>query len=152
MKLVKTACQCGMLAHQSRLSAWNLSRQEFCDLLNVRHRWSAGTGAMCILRISNRTRKPSFWLLLCFLQKDCFALSAFLSHSFCLSFSPSPPTHCSRMSARDLIEQIDRKWSRGVWGNQSNIVKQFFGHEGISLACIELIRSHSSQRWLDSEG
>lgn len=144
MKLVKTACQCAMLTHHSWLSAWNLSRQEFCDLLNVCNRWSAGTGAMCILRISNRTKKLSFWLL----PLLCFSLS----HSFYLSFSPSPPTHCSRMSARDLIEQIDWKWSRGVWGNQSNIVKQFFGHEGISLACVELIRSHSSQHWLDSEG
>lgn len=54
------------------------------------------------------------------------------------------------VSAGDLIEQIDCKWSRGVWGNQSNIVKQFFGHEGISLACVELIRSHSPQRWLGS--
>lgn len=79
----------------------------------------------------------------CFLQMDCFAASfVALPHSF--SPSPSPPTHCSMMSAGDLIEQIDCKWNQGVWVNQSNIVKQFFGHEGISLACVELIRTSSS--------
>lgn len=59
--------------------------------------------------------------------------------------SPSPPTHCSEMSAEALIGQIDSKWSRGVWGNQSNVVKQFFGHGGISRGCVELITSHSAQ-------
>lgn len=84
-------------------------------------------------------------------KKDCLAapplcllrslsLSLVLSSS---SSSSSPPTHCSTMSAGDLIEQIDCKWNQGVWVNQSNTVKQFFGHEGISLACVELIRSHS---------
>lgn len=72
----------------------------------------------------------------------------FLSLSFLLflslSLSLSPPTHCSVMSAGDLIEQIDCKWNRGVWVNQSNIVKQFFGHEGISLAYTELISAHSA--------
>lgn len=108
--------------------------------------------AECIWRIASRTRKLSFWpLLLGFLQNDCFVAPLLsLPLSFCLFFSPSPPTHCSKMSAGALIGQIDCKWSRGVWGNQSNIVKQFFGHEGISLACVELIRSHSAQRWLGS--
>lgn len=77
-------------------------------------------------------------------QLPPFVFSA-LSLSLVLSSSSSssPPTHCSTMSAGDLIEQIDCKWNQGVWVNQSNTVKQFFGHEGISLACVELIRSHS---------
>lgn len=75
------------------------------------------------------------------------------SFPFFLSFSlPSPPTHCSMMSAGDLIEQIDCKWNRGAWVNQSNIVKQFFGHEGISLAYTELISVHSVQRWPGFQG
>lgn len=68
-----------------------------------------------------------------------------LSSSLSSFVSPSPPTHCSEMSAGALIGQIDSKWSRGVWGNQSNVVKQFFGHGGISRGCVELITSHSAQ-------
>lgn len=107
--------------------------------------------ALCILTIASRTKNLSFWLL--YSSAECIGLLhlLFLSIFFCLfsfSSSPSPPTHCSMMSAGDLIEQIDCKWNRGVWVNQSNIVKQFFRHEGISLACVELTRAHSPQCWL----
>lgn len=87
---------------------------------------------------------------------DCFAAPfVSFSHSFSLFFlslSITTHTHCSMMSAGDLIEQIDCKWNQGVWVNQSNIVKQFFGHEGISLAYVELIRDHSTRCCLGFQG
>lgn len=95
-------------------------------------------------------------VVLVFNQIDCFDapfVSLHLVLSVC-SFppSPSPPTRCSLTSAGDLIGRIDCKWNRGVWVNRSNIVKQFFRHEGISLASVELIRAHSPSRCLGFQG
>lgn len=110
--------------------------------------------AECIWRIASGGRKPSFLAALAGIPPRPLRCTPPLlpsPPSFTLSsspvpfVSPSPPTHCSEMSAGALIGQIDSKWSRGVWANQSNVVKQFFGRGGISPACVELIRSHSAQ-------
>lgn len=108
---------------------------------------TAGLQELVHLQNCKKNKKPCPLTSVCFLQMDCFAAS-FVTLPRSFAPSPSPPTHCSMKSAGDLIEQIDCKWKRGVWVNQSNIVKQFFGHEGISLACVELIRTNSSQCWL----
>lgn len=70
----------------------------------------------------------------------------------CVSVPPLLPPLCSATSAGDSIEQTDRKWSRGVGDNRSGIVKQFSGQEGISSACVQLIRSHSSTHRSDTRG
>lgn len=97
---------------------------------------------MSIWRMTRRTKNCPFDLSL--LQKDGVAAPPFVSLVSSLS-STAHTLQRDECTTRDLIEQIDWKWSRGVWVNQSNIVKQFLGHEGISLACVELITSHSPQ-------
>lgn len=144
MKLVKTSMPV-RYAKTPRLTFYLKSlKARVLWPLNVSNSWFTGTHVH--LENCKLNKKSVLLTCVCFLQMDCFA-APFVSLSFSFSPSPSPPTHCSMMSAGDLIEQIDCKCNRGVWVNQSNTVKQFFGHEGISLAGVELIRAHSPQRW-----
>lgn len=84
-------------------------------------------GPICFMHLENckwnkKKKNPVLLTSVCALQMDCFATPFFLS--------PSPPTQCSVMSAGDLIGQIDCECNFGVWVNQSDIVKQFFGPGG----------------------